>query len=277
MNDDKVNRFLANIGQIESSGGKNTKHKTITSGPQKGQTAIGTYGLLPNTVDEIANRSSDPDIQALGNMEADEQKSYLESNPDMEQKVARELASHVLNKQGGNEEKAAYSWLYGHNLSPESVDERDYQDEPYVQKYKALAGNVSKPSYNFPQIQSKISPLSVEGSPDEDSIKSYLGATPQVQQPEPQADSESAPETDPEVSSVKNIFDKQQADMNNHLSNMPQQTSEPQPYKAAPISAPAFDKLKAMMSNQPAPILQPRNLTLAEVLNNIKQKSRTNG
>ena len=65
-------------------------------------------------------------------------KVYIEKNPDIEEKLARSLASHVLQRQDGDEEKAAYSWLYGHNLSPRKIEKMDYQDEPYVKKYKKL-------------------------------------------------------------------------------------------------------------------------------------------
>ena len=66
MSDDqkqKVQRFLKTIQMIESSGGKNFNHPEIESGIHEGHRAIGNYGLMPNTVQEIATRMKRKGIQ----------------------------------------------------------------------------------------------------------------------------------------------------------------------------------------------------------------------
>lgn len=138
-----VNSFLNTIQQIESSGGKNFNHPTMETGLQAGDTAMGRYGLMPNTVREIANRarmqgSLDPDMKRVAGM-ADSQamKAEIEAHPEIEQRFAETLAKHLLNK-FPNEQEAAFSWNQGHNLTPEAVEKRKYQENPYVQKFNRL-------------------------------------------------------------------------------------------------------------------------------------------
>lgn len=136
----KVNKFLKTIQMIESSGGKNLNHPEIESGIHEGHRAIGGYGLMPNTVQEIATRMkrkgiSDDQMRKITSLPPDQMKTTVEQNPDYEQAMAEFLANHVLNKQQGDEEKAAYSWFQGHNLSPERIQEQNYQDHDYVKKY----------------------------------------------------------------------------------------------------------------------------------------------
>src|SRR5271165_423835 len=115
MPNDQIKNFLGTIRQIESSGGRDTDHPKIQTGIQAGTTAYGQYGLLPYTVQEIANRNVmrgdlDPDMQALKNMPTENVNDFLSQNPDVEEGIATDLADRVLTNQGGNEEKAAYSW-----------------------------------------------------------------------------------------------------------------------------------------------------------------------
>ena len=143
MSDDqkqKVQRFLKTIQMIESSGGKNFNHPEIESGIHEGHRAIGNYGLMPNTVQEIATRMKrkgiqDDQLRNITSLPPDQMKQVVEQNPDYEQAMAEFLANHVLTRQQGDEEKAAYSWFQGHNLTPEKIEQRPYRKHDYVQKY----------------------------------------------------------------------------------------------------------------------------------------------
>jgi len=142
---DEINNFLRTIGQIESSGGQNFDHNEIQHGMHKGHRAAGTYGLMPNTINEVLNRmrlegADISDLQHLRQMPPDQMKSHVEQNPDIERRIATELAKHVMDRQGGNEEKAAYSWFQGHNLHPKEVERQKYQEHDYVKKYKKYKG-----------------------------------------------------------------------------------------------------------------------------------------
>lgn len=146
MSDDrkqKIEQFLRNIAMIESSGGKNFDHAEIDQGMHKGHRAIGSYGLMPNTVKEVINRmrlegNLNPDLEALQQMEAAQMKEAVEANPAHEKEMAEYLANRVLNRQGGDELKAAYSWERGHNLTPDKIEQRNYKDADYVKKFIEL-------------------------------------------------------------------------------------------------------------------------------------------
>lgn len=140
---DEVEDFLNTIAQIESSGGKNLAHPEMQSGIHAGDSAAGKYGLMPNTIKEIAKRAelqgsaTDP-MRSLASIEDPSvMKQQLEQNPEVEQAFARQLAERVLNRQQ-DPEKAAYSWNQGHNLTPEQIQERDYQNSDYVKKFQSL-------------------------------------------------------------------------------------------------------------------------------------------
>jgi hypothetical protein len=137
MNPERVKRekFLDIISHIESSGGKNFDHPEIKSGIHEGDKAIGRFGLMPNTVKEIIARTG---VQRELASEPPEQlKQILEQDPQKEYELANQLAKRVLDSQK-DLEKAAYSWTFGHNLSPKQVEQRDYLNSDYVQKFKRL-------------------------------------------------------------------------------------------------------------------------------------------
>lgn len=137
----KRDRFLNLISEIESSGGKNFEHPMMESGIHAGEQAIGQYGLMPNTVDELVNRAKKSgqmtlEMQKIGREPA-ELKAQIEGDPAMEQTLARQLAEKVLSK-FPNEDMAAYSWNKGHNLTPEQIEQRGYENDPYVVKFKRI-------------------------------------------------------------------------------------------------------------------------------------------
>lgn len=123
MPNEAVERFLKIISMLESSGDENKDHPAVTSGIHAGDSAIGQYGLMPNTIEEIAKRR--PDLPA-----------YDETSPEIQSAYANALAERTLSRSAGDEEKAAYAWRMGHNLTPEQITERGFGEHPYVQKYK---------------------------------------------------------------------------------------------------------------------------------------------
>lgn len=143
-------RFLNTISQLESTGGQNTQHDPMTSGIQAGTTAIGKYGLMPNTVKELVNRrrirgTSTPELQELGQMNPDDMKAYIEANPGLEENLANELATKVITRQNGDPERAAYSWQQGDNLKPNEISNEQLNNSPYVQKFRRLNQVIQNP------------------------------------------------------------------------------------------------------------------------------------
>lgn len=137
----KLQNFLAKISQIESAGGKYTNHPMIKSGIQAGSSAYGQYGLMPNTIRELASRQNMNDFNSLSDQEI---KDKFKQNPELENKFAEFLANKVLNQYGGNEQKAAYAWNMGHNLPESRIGEEQLTSSPYVQKFQKLS-DMSQP------------------------------------------------------------------------------------------------------------------------------------
>lgn len=154
-----VHGFMDKIAQVESSGGKNFNHAQVTRGPQKGHTAIGTYGLMPNTVDEVVKSSGDESLHSLLGMSPSEKKTFLESNPEVEKKVATHLATKVLSNQGGDEEKAAYAWNHGHNLSSDTIKARGYENDAYTKSFQKARAPASVPTFD------STTPVSAQAPP----------------------------------------------------------------------------------------------------------------
>lgn len=134
--------FLDRIRSIESSNGQDMNHEMIQSGIHAGQSAMGQYGLMPNTVKELAKRGSNP-ARGLASMDPEQMKAKLEANPEIDNELAQTLGKKVLDRQQ-DPDKAAYSWMHGHNLAPEEIDKRNYLDDNYVKKFQKLKSLIGK-------------------------------------------------------------------------------------------------------------------------------------
>lgn len=136
--DAELNQFLSRISQIESSGGKDLNHQEIQNGMHAGTSAIGQYGLMPVTVQDLAKKASNAQVRELTRLPASEVQKRIVASPDIEHELARKLAERVLSKNHGDQEMAAYAWNQGQSLSPEQIQARKYQDSNYVQKFRKL-------------------------------------------------------------------------------------------------------------------------------------------
>lgn len=130
--------FLERIAQIESAKGKYTNHPVMQHGIHKGMHAIGQYGLMPLTAQELAKSSQDPEVASLAGVDPQGIEAEIKKHPGLEEKLAQQLAQKVLAKQKGDELRAAYAWNQGHNLSPENITDVKLQSSPYAQKYQKL-------------------------------------------------------------------------------------------------------------------------------------------
>lgn len=141
LKEEVKNKFLDTISMVESSGGKNLKHKEMKSGIHSGDRAIGQYGLMPNTIDELINRrklaeADISDVQNLKGMDQEALQQAFKDNPELEEEFANQLADFVLNKSRGDEEKAAYLWNQGHNTNMRKLENDDFKDKEYVKRYQ---------------------------------------------------------------------------------------------------------------------------------------------
>lgn len=138
---EKLSRQKAIIRYLESSNGQNKDHAVITSGPNAGQQAGGSYGILPNSLRDFARQSMnrkmevDPDLLREMNKQPEEVTQDLNNDSSLDDKAA-EMGLRLINqKTGGDEDKTAYAWRTGHNQSDEALA-KGAAEHPYVQAYR---------------------------------------------------------------------------------------------------------------------------------------------
>lgn len=141
--DDKVAKFLEMIRMIESSGGKDINHPEISSGIHEGQSAYGSYGLMPNTIQELVNRKKleqplDQEYKKIDKEDPHYVKAVLHGNPELEQTLAKQMAERLLQRTGGDEEKAAYGWNMGHNTPVDQITPEKLDNTEYIKRFRAL-------------------------------------------------------------------------------------------------------------------------------------------
>lgn len=129
----RTSQLLKKLGMLESSGGTDTDHQMVESGPQAGDTALGTYGLMPNTLEEIANRYPS-DITA--GLDKDQLAEKAKNDPEFAKTMAATMASYMKDKRGLSDEQTAAAWEAGHNLSPETIN--TLLNTPRARKFKIL-------------------------------------------------------------------------------------------------------------------------------------------
>lgn len=129
--------FLKAIGQIESSGGKNTNHPTLKTGMHAGSSAIGKYALMPLTVDELVK--NDPDLKYLAAMDEGSKRHTLENNQQLQDYLANAYYDKAA-KNSNNDQEIAYKWLHGYNSHP--TEEKLLNDQ-YTNKFKNLTSKLS--------------------------------------------------------------------------------------------------------------------------------------
>ena len=148
----KIDGFLKTISMNESSGGKNLNHKKMTRGIHAGDSAIGEYAFMPNTVKNIANTLDEKHpLRNYSKMSNQKIQQQLSKNPQHQKELATHLANKLHDRFGGDENKMAYAYNQGHNLQSSHFqkEHKDYLNHDYVKKY-----NQNKQ----PDSQSKITP-----------------------------------------------------------------------------------------------------------------------
>ena len=155
--DQNIDNFLKTISMNESSGGKNTNHRQMKDGLHAGDSAVGQYGLMPNTIKEMAGRmGKDHPMSKYAKMDNNAVAQSLKSNPNDEGEVAKFMANHLNDKFKGDQNKMAYSWFQGHNLTDDhfNTSHKDYQNHDYVKKF-----NKHKEQFNQPAPSETTPPI----------------------------------------------------------------------------------------------------------------------
>lgn len=142
-----VELFKKVLSELESSGGINTEHKTITSGIHKGTSAKGQYGLMLNTAKEMAKRKAkkdNADLELLNIQSDDEFESYLQKYPQKYDEMVNRLVNHVWQKSVGDIPTAATMWRWGHNLSKEKAEEILKNKPAYKERIISILNKLEK-------------------------------------------------------------------------------------------------------------------------------------
>lgn len=138
--------FLKDTAMIESSDGDNVDHMPINYGIQKGTAAVGRYGLMPNSIQELIKRAeqngeANEQLLQLKDKPQEEIVKTFNDNPQLEDEMALRMRRHIMSRPGvQNDEQANYMWQHGHNLNSDKLEERNYEQDPRTIKFKKLRG-----------------------------------------------------------------------------------------------------------------------------------------
>jgi len=128
-------KMLNAISQVESSGGKNTKHKPTSMGQ-----AYGKFALMPDVVHDTIRLNPDLKRQhskAL-NLNGKDLHHYLQDNPKLEQEIANKHLSRLEHHFGQDPNKLSFAWNHGIVGTNRSLKQKqDISSHPYVQKFNA--------------------------------------------------------------------------------------------------------------------------------------------
>ncbi len=97
----------------------------------KGTAAVGDYGLMPLTAQDLDRQYS---INELQGMSKEEVQKKLEQNPELQKRLAETLASKLL--KNNPEEVAAHKWLHGQYSNPSS---KELEKSERIRKFRVLS------------------------------------------------------------------------------------------------------------------------------------------
>lgn len=160
LTEEQVEELKTAIRQMESSGGKNLKHKTIQEGIHAGTRAIGASGLMPKTIQEMVSRKrkkgSELDELDKKILASKTQKNPLEieellkANPDKYEEYKDVLLNHVLEKQMNDPDKAMVAWHQGHNASPGDIAAKMEKMPEYMERFDKIKQDMGLLNYRDP-------------------------------------------------------------------------------------------------------------------------------
>jgi hypothetical protein len=108
-------KMLRAIAQVESSGGKNTKHEA-GGGPIHGtEHAYGAYGLMPETIRETINGHKDLRAKhgkAIA-LKGQQLHNYMQDHKGLEDMIADRHLAHMEHVLGRDPSRLGFGWLNG--------------------------------------------------------------------------------------------------------------------------------------------------------------------
>ena len=154
---------LRYIEMIESSGGKNLKHRKVTSGLNAGTRAVGRYGIMPLQVIETVTKDKQlaqkyPEFLGYHHVKDADKITYsILNNRNLETEIANSHWRRLYNRFDGNEDKMAYAWLHGIsgalNTPHEAIKNSQYVKQ--YNRYKKIL-NIDTPSVPFQKHEQSL-------------------------------------------------------------------------------------------------------------------------
>lgn len=144
-------KFLKPISYLESSGGRNVNHATVESGIHAGDTAIGRFGFMPKTFQNVAgmlkqknsnlrqvvgDKYKDEEVEAMHSMDPKQITEYVKANPNVKLRAVRYLAAHLDKLHNGDQRRMAHGWRFGSNRPSDKITDKMLNDSGYVKKFK---------------------------------------------------------------------------------------------------------------------------------------------
>lgn len=126
MEGDQRDTLLKLMKILESSNGSNLKHKPANTG----ETAVGPYGLMPSTAQDVLKRSKDN----VNDLSEDEIADKLKADPNFENKVTDALSKLVQKNTDGQLDREAVAWRDGQYSKHNVLDNTLQNDDDYTNK-----------------------------------------------------------------------------------------------------------------------------------------------
>lgn len=131
-------KILRTIAAVESNGGNNLKHPIMENGLNIGQSAMGSYGLMPITVREVIKKNTilNKKYQYLLNLSLDDLYSELEKHPKIQYEIASSHLERLTKIFGNNPKLIGYAWLQGVEGTKKAIkDGKDIDNHWHIKKF----------------------------------------------------------------------------------------------------------------------------------------------
>jgi hypothetical protein len=121
--------FKKLMSAIESDHNPEAEHKPVPGDMHKGTSAIGQYGMMPVTLQDIARQLSDKTEldKLIQSADPTTVKEILQSNPQKYEQYSDVLAEKVLKKSQGDPQEAALKWRWGPSTKKSIEDNPEYK------------------------------------------------------------------------------------------------------------------------------------------------------
>lgn len=141
------------MSAIESDHNPEAEHTPVPGEMHQGTSAIGQYGMMPVTIQDIARQIQNKSELDKIVQEADPKQieEILQSNPQKYEQYTDILADKVLKKAKGDPEEAALKWRWGPNTKQTLEDKPGYKQR-VEEKLQEIVPSSEAPLFGIPAL-----------------------------------------------------------------------------------------------------------------------------